>query len=888
MTDEIRDIEYKMSKINLTFGKSHSEVKWSDRREITLDQFAEILKRPGVGNKNGECYTPATFSGTARRMDQTVRIDVAVLDSDCGHNLIEIESALQRLGWVSIIHSTHSHMSDTTLIAAAPYEKWLTDNSGKGIADYLGEKKGYLPRVLKGAEIVDEMRDGNARNLIVRHQPCPKFRVLIPLDAPWLAEQFDSQMTANTRWRERIGALAHALDLHHDQSCVDTSRLFYLPRIKTADSPFEFSRTAGVPCPLLSLPDAPMAVSLFSAPQAAPAAPGAVQRPLQIVERQHTTLVDSTGVFVDLTAWAAEYAARFEVVTAIRARSPKILTSRRSGVKQHLICPNSGDHITSGAEATGTYAVNASEMPQAGLPSITSGFTVHCMHAGCAGHDRLDHLRAMLEQGTLTVDDLSDERFLVPQQAVDFSGFLAKIGRPIAPTARLRDAADMPPAGEKQPNIPPALYANLPGVMGDMHAYICATSPKPQPALALGAVLAFFGAAIGRKAEIAEFGLRANVYVICVAHSGAGKDRLLNAPKDLAQAAGLIQTLIGVEEVASDTGIVVSVMKQPNQVMLIDEISFLLAATHNVKAGVHVANVISTMLKLYSAAKSIFKGKSYADIEKVKTVNQPCVSILGCSTPAGLYSALSSKDVSNGLLSRFTLFDAGDYDPRSRAPSQIAKPQSVIDWLQAWDQRPLNQNPVEMEGGEMVIAPVIVPLTEEAKEISDAFEDEMQRAKVAARPHGTDALYVRGRENAMKFALIIACSNRAIKIGSKPEIEVGSLCVTGDIMRWACELSRVTITALELGVRENIVDSLYGGKLRDLSESIRKGGQRGMTKYEIARTKSGKMPDRELQDVIRSLIDAGDIFYVELASKTRGGRPRVAYVHKMFATDQEE
>ena len=46
-------------------------------------------------------------------------------------------------------------MSDTTLIAAAPYEKWLTDNSGKGIADYLGEKKGYLPRVLKGAEIVD-------------------------------------------------------------------------------------------------------------------------------------------------------------------------------------------------------------------------------------------------------------------------------------------------------------------------------------------------------------------------------------------------------------------------------------------------------------------------------------------------------------------------------------------------------------------------------------------------------------------------------------------------------------------------------------------------------------------------------------------------------------
>ena len=61
-----------------------------------------------------------------------------------------------------------------------------------------------------------------------------------------------------------------------------------------------------------------------------------------------------------------------------------------------------------------------------------------------------------------------------------------------------------------------------------------------------------------------------------------------------------------------------------------------------------------------------------------------------------------------------------------------------------------------------------------------------------------------------------------------------------------------------------------------------------MTKYEIARTKSGKMPDRELQDVIRSLIDAGDIFYVEIASKTRGGRPRVSYVHRLFVNQPEE
>ncbi len=876
--------------IHLTFGKSHSEVKWSDRREITLDQFAEILNRPGVGNKNGECYTPAVFSGTARRMDQTVRIDVAVLDSDCGHNLIEIEGALQRLGWVSIIHSTHSHMSDTTLIAAAPYEKWLADNGGKGISDYLGEKKGYLPRVLKGAEIVDEMRDGNALNLIVRHAPCPKFRVLIPLDAPWLAEQFDSQTTANTRWRERIGALAHALDLHHDQSCVDTSRLFYLPRIKTSDSPFEFRRTEGDLCPLWSLPDAPIEASLF----AEPVQPASAHRPAPL-RVPHKSATDTNGGSLDLTRWAAEYAARFEVVTAIRARSPGILTSRRSGVKQHLICPNSGDHVTSGAEATGTYAVNASEMPQAGLPSITSGFALHCMHAGCAGHDRLDHLRAMLEQGTLTVDDLSDPQFLVEQPVIDFSGFLAKLGPRAAqvidaPRATVRD--DVAPANvERQSNIPPALYANLPGVMADMHAYIVGTSPKPQPALALASTLAFFGAAIGRKAELAVFGTRGNIYALAVAHSGAGKDRCLTAPKDLAHSAGLNKTLIGVEEVASDTGIITSVINQPNQVCLIDEVSFLFSSTNNSRAGVHIVNIISTLLKLYSSSRTVFKGKSYADLEKVKTVNQPCVSILGCSIPAGLYSALSSKDVSSGLLSRFTLFDAGDHDPIGQAPIALPKPQSVIDWLQAWDQRPLNQNLLAFEGGEPVIAPVIVPLTEEALVIANQFEVEMHNKKINARERCTDALFVRARENALKFALVYACSNPSIKTGTQPEIEVGSLCVTGDIMRWACELSRVTITAMERGVRENINEPGFGRDQGELKEFIRKQGAKGATEREIAKNRVGRRSSSHLKDLFTNLITAGEISGpTEIPHPSKKGRPRLAYLHKDFheAKDGDE
>lgn len=221
----------------LTFGRSRLEVRWQDRREISFTELGDLLREAPVGPKDGPCYTPAAFAGTARRMDQAAEIHVIVLDADCGHTLEEIEAAIAGRGWRAIIHSTHSHLTDRTAISAAPAEKWLAANPGADIADYMTAKKGYLPRVLVGAKVVDEISEGAARNLIVQHSPCPKFRIILLLDRPWLAAEYDTQQLANAKWRERIGAMAHALGLHHDQSCVDTSRLFYLPRRRSEEQP---------------------------------------------------------------------------------------------------------------------------------------------------------------------------------------------------------------------------------------------------------------------------------------------------------------------------------------------------------------------------------------------------------------------------------------------------------------------------------------------------------------------------------------------------------------------------------------------------------------------------------------------------------------------------
>ncbi len=232
-----------MNDKNFTFTQSHShtETKWDDRRTCEFDELAQLFTTPTIGPKAGPCFTPAVFRSTERKMDVADQIDIAVLDSDCGHTLEEIRTAITGKGWPAIIHSTASHLKASTDIAAAPYDKWAAQNAGKSVEDYLLDKKGYLPHVWSGAQIVGESGTGPARKLAIEHQPCPKFRILLPLAKPWRAADFADQFAANACWRERIGALAHALGLRHDQSCVDTSRLFFLPRIATPTSTFEFA-----------------------------------------------------------------------------------------------------------------------------------------------------------------------------------------------------------------------------------------------------------------------------------------------------------------------------------------------------------------------------------------------------------------------------------------------------------------------------------------------------------------------------------------------------------------------------------------------------------------------------------------------------------------------
>jgi len=184
--------------VTITVAPSEKTLDWTDRRTMPWSELCEFLTDHRPGQKSGACFTPATFRGSSRCLNDAEEIGIMGFDLDAdARTLAEIKSSIERLGWRAIVHSTHTHTP--------------------------------------------------------KH---PKYRVVLLLSQPWRAVDYPSQSEATAAWRDRYRAGAAALGLAYDRACTDTSRLFYLPR-HPEGAEFETLVIDGVPCDVWSLPTAP-------------------------------------------------------------------------------------------------------------------------------------------------------------------------------------------------------------------------------------------------------------------------------------------------------------------------------------------------------------------------------------------------------------------------------------------------------------------------------------------------------------------------------------------------------------------------------------------------------------------------------------------------------
>ena len=397
------EMESGVTQFGFTLGASHTQSVWPDARHTPWPNLVELLTSHVPGPKEGPCIVPAVFTGDRRKKEEAAQIDVAFLDSDCGATLDEIVTALKSQGWEAVVSSTHSHMTTTTDVKQVNWDRFFAKFPDASPGDFLQKEKGYLPSVAADAAVESTHGD----RVYIDHAPCPKFRIAVPLATPWRASDYPNQARANDTWKERIEALAAALNLWHDQACTDTSRLFYLPRRPPNGAVPETAVVSGKFCDIFQLPAAAQPGLLTPRQKT-----NGASHPLGSGRHEYTDPI--TGEVVDLTEWARNHGRAFLIAKAIQSRKPENLTGLIvDNTKVHILCPNEGAHTNPGKD-NATFVVNAGH-------DVTKGFVVHCRHAHCTGHDRLFFVEKMLAERWLSVDDLTAPEFLLDAEPPDNS-----------------------------------------------------------------------------------------------------------------------------------------------------------------------------------------------------------------------------------------------------------------------------------------------------------------------------------------------------------------------------------------------------------------------------------------------------------------------------------
>lgn len=426
------------------------------------------------------------------------------------------------------------------------------------------------------------------------------------------------------------------------------------------------------------------------------------------------------------------------------------------------------------------------------------------------------------------------------------------------------DGSDSPTAAEDQRRrtAPKAVGAfpegllHVPGLISEIMTWNLNGGFRHQPVLALAGAIALMGTITGRKVRDSR-GTRTNIYVLGVGPSGCGKERSRQVNKEILAAAGM-DDMIGPEGIGSHAGLVSAVDKNPVVLFQLDEIGRFVKTLNSPEKSPHLYQVVTVLMKLYSSAGGLYVGDAYADLAKVKRIDQPHACLYGTTVPQSLYEGLSAESLTDGFLGRLLIFEAGKVEA-DRHPDGSSVPERILNAVGFW--RDLNP------GGNLGTRQVVAETSDDANEVFAAFS-----ATAEALSDGGDLgpLWTRAGEKARKMALIHACSAHGIM----PRVDLAAA-------EWGCALADY----LTRKIAELSVDWLAENRFHRESNRvfrIIKTHPLGVSASELVYRTRG-MTSREREESLRSLIESG---LVRKDFERTGGRPRTVYLSNETTTEQ--
>lgn len=314
------------------------------------------------------------------------------------------------------------------------------------------------------------------------------------------------------------------------------------------------------------------------------------------------------------------------------------------------------------------------------------------------------------------------------------------------------------------------------GLIKDFVDYCGLIGQGQQESVSLGAAIAMVAAMASNRfrTKFGAFDVWPNTYAISITYSGWGKE----IPQKMAEEFLSEYNLIGAASYRSGTSMVMDLPEQQERLDLIDECSAILRAMGGKED--YKSEIVEILSSLYSKAQSKFLGISSAvNGKNYGACWNPCVNVLGSTTPSGFKGSVRADMASRGMLPRFLLFYAdtlGDY-ARERDFAQI---EFLSNLIKVKVQRiasgektihpafvvPRASNLIAKETGIRYL-PKLIPFTPFAEAKMHDYAEKCHKQK-QIDPDGFESAFVgRFAELSCKVALLAAVSDEANEITDK-------------------------------------------------------------------------------------------------------------------------
>lgn len=402
----------------------------------------------------------------------------------------------------------------------------------------------------------------------------------------------------------------------------------------------------------------------------------------------------------------------------------------------------------------------------------------------------------------------------------------------------------------------PDHLTRVPGLVGEITDWITDTAMFPQRGLSLGAALTIVGTAAGRHLA-GPNRCGTHLYVIGLAPSGAGKNHPLTMISTIMDAAGLRQH-VGPSQFISMPAVINFLTKTPLSVCPMDEFGSFLKRINSRRASGFEGAISGMLRSAWGASFAIMPTPEWASKSR-ELICAPAMSIFGVSTTREFYESLEGADVTNGVLNRFLLIET---KTRPLEHQPVADSGEVPSIIVAGLKAIYNRHPMPMQCQSSAMpAFETLAMTPDAELIRSEFVAEL-RAKGDAYP-GMEAFLARTAENAVRLATIVTIGKNSMKINAQT-------------MEWARNLAAWSSHVMAEGAGLYIADSDTQAIANSIRRAIKERGGR-IRRRDLIRALDHKYKTRDVDESIKGLSEAEQIFTEKVMAGPSGGRPSYFY-----------